>query len=353
MPVHNALPHLDKAIESITRQSFSDFEFVILDDASDDGSSERLMAWAKREPRIRLIQSGERLGPVRSSNTVAAAARAPIVARMDADDISYPDRLRQQLAVFETDPTVVVVASLCDMIDSEGAIFRPPEAWRIFRHSPFVPFAHGAMMYRREVFERLGGYREQCVYWEDQDLVVRMAAKGRVMVIPRPLYQVRLWTKNTRIASDPDQLEQAIHKMYGATDRLGERRGYEDLLAAKQGSDKVDPRAFIALGCVKLWAGGRPRLFRRLLKRGQLSLDKRSASALIWAAWASASPSTLRHFMTFLLKVRNRASSRAAIGDAPVEWVPIERPASLASETPLASRNAEPAGATSDKVEAV
>jgi glycosyltransferase involved in cell wall biosynthesis len=145
MPVHNALPHLDSAVHSILGQSFADFEFVILDDASTDGSRERLRELAALDPRIRLLEADEKLGPVASSNMVADAAKAPFVARMDADDISYPDRLGEQVRVLREDPGVGVVASLCDTIDASGRVLRPPEAWRLSRRSPFVPFAHGSM----------------------------------------------------------------------------------------------------------------------------------------------------------------------------------------------------------------
>src|SRR4051794_20662021 len=92
MPVHNAMPFLDIAVASILGQSFEDFEFVILDDASTDGSTERLREWAARDPRIRLIEEKRNLGPALSSERVAVAARAALVARMDADDISHRDR---------------------------------------------------------------------------------------------------------------------------------------------------------------------------------------------------------------------------------------------------------------------
>src|SRR6267143_6361753 len=96
MPVHNALPFLDESIKSILEQSLSDFEFVILDDASTDGSLARLREWARRDQRINLHESKTRLGLAGSSNAVVAKARAAIVARMDADDIAHPDRLKRQ-----------------------------------------------------------------------------------------------------------------------------------------------------------------------------------------------------------------------------------------------------------------
>src|SRR3954471_2803022 len=99
MPVHNAMPFLDVAVESILGQTFRDFEFVILDDASTDGSTQRLREWAARDGRIRLLEEKHNLGPALSSERVARAARAPIVARMDADDVSHPKRLEEQLDV--------------------------------------------------------------------------------------------------------------------------------------------------------------------------------------------------------------------------------------------------------------
>src|SRR5213083_1372349 len=88
MPVHNALPFLSWSIESILEQTFSDFEFIILDDGSTDGSLELLQEWAQRDARIQVHQNDKRLGLSGSSNAVVGKARAPIVARMDADDVA-------------------------------------------------------------------------------------------------------------------------------------------------------------------------------------------------------------------------------------------------------------------------
>jgi glycosyltransferase involved in cell wall biosynthesis len=323
MPVHNTLPHLDRAIESILTQSFAEFELVILDDASTDGSAKRLEEWSKRDARIRLLRSDVNLGPVGSSNLVANAARAEFVARMDGDDVSYPDRLAEELELLRGDASIGVVGSLCDAIDGLGAVIRAPESWRLSRRSPFVPFPHGAMMYRRSVFDEVGGYRPECVFWEDQDLVVRMAAVSRVVVIPCALYQVRLWNRSTRVASNTDELERSVDRMYAATDRLRHGRDYEDLLNdAKAGGHRLDPRVFIATGSVNLWAGGRPRLLRRLLRRGRLAVNIRTLSGIVWTVWASISPSSLRQFLKFLLWARDHAV-RPVPKNEPVDWHPF------------------------------
>lgn len=337
MPVHNALPHLDEAVESILGQTFGAFEFVILDDASTDRSTDRLRHWASQDPRIRLLRAESNLGPVRSSNMVAQAARTEFVARMDADDVSYPERLEEEIELLREYPDVGVVASLCDMIDRAGRRIRSAEGWRLSRRSVFVPFAHGAMMYRREIFDQVGGYREQCEYWEDQDLVVRMAAVSRIAVIPRPLYRVRQSTTSTRVVCNPERLERALARAYRATDRLEEGKDYEDIFdKADEESRKIDPRVFIAIGSVRLWAGGRPRLLGRLLARARLSWDFRSASAIIWSAWASVSPSSLRSFLMLLLGARNRFASRPVQAHGALDWKP------LAGAEPLELNEAKP-----------
>lgn len=321
MPVHNALPYLDAAVESILNQSYRDFEFVILDDASTDGSTQRLRDWAARDERIRLLEESTKLGPASSSQRVASAASTTLVARMDADDVSHPDRLREQVEAFAQFPDAGVIAVLCDFIDNHGRALRGAEPWRLVRRSPLVPFAHGAMMYRRTVFDRAGGYRRESEYWEDQDLVTRMAALAPVLILPKALYRVRLSATSTRAASDASALEEAVDKMYRSTGRHDEGEA-NATSSARRGiyPGKVDPRVFISLGSHALWAGGRPRLFRRLLKRGRLGFDNRTVSALVWTGWASLSPASLRAFLRSLLFVRNAHAALHLKGNVPVRW---------------------------------
>src|SRR5690349_5152599 len=114
MPVYNAAPFLDDSVSSILKQSLTDFEFVILDDGSTDNSIHLLREWAARDQRIKIHESKKRLGLSGSSNAVVAAARAPIVARMDADDVAHPERLRRQWEVIQHGRDVAVVGTLCN-----------------------------------------------------------------------------------------------------------------------------------------------------------------------------------------------------------------------------------------------
>lgn len=323
MPVYNALPHLDGAVRSILDQTHHDFEFVIYDDGSTDGSTERLREWARQDSRIRLFEGERNLGPVGSSALVVEHSTAPLVARMDADDLCSPHRLARELEVIRTNPRAGLVGTLFDVIDDHGRKIRGPDLWRLTRKAPFVPFAaHGSILFRRSVFDRVGGYRAECEYWEDQDLVVRMATLTEVWVIPSALYQVRQWTKSTRTTSDRERVENAVDLMYRAVARLEQGRSYDDLLATGSQPGRVDPRVFISAGSIVLWSGGRPKLFGRLLKRGKLRFDVRTLSALVWTAWAFTSPFSLRAFMGMLLRLRNRRSKDIVTGAAPLRWSP-------------------------------
>jgi glycosyltransferase involved in cell wall biosynthesis len=326
MPVRNALPHLDAAVESILDQSFGDFEFIILDDASTDGSTQRLREWSSRDSRIRLIEEKRNLGPALSSQRVATAATAPIVARMDADDISLPHRLADQLRVLARDADVGVVGGLYDIIDPDGRIVRGPEQWRLLAPRSVPPFGNGPLTYRREVFDEVGGYRPECEFWEDNDLIQRMAAVTRIMVLPYTVYQVRQARISNRLSANQDRVERAVDLMYRARERIDQGRSYEDLIAPGLPDDrKIAPQVFISLGSITLWAGGRPRLFRRLLRRGHLGFNRRSIAALVWTAWGSAEPHSLRAFIRLLLLGRKLRSNRLVRTDQPVQW-PITDP---------------------------
>lgn len=329
MPVHNAMPYLDVAVESILGQTFADFEFVILDDASTDGSTARLREWADRDPRIRLLEEKRNLGPALSSQRVAEAARAPIVARMDADDVSYPRRLEEQLEVLEQHPTTGVVGGLYDIIDASGRLIRRPEAWRLVHPASVPPFGNGPLMYRREVFDEVGGYRRQCEFWEDHDLIIRMGSISTIMIVAHAVYQVRQSPVSTRFASEQRRVERALDLMYRCRERLGQGRAYDDLLDLPiEQEARIDPRVFISVGSMALWAGGKPRLFRRLFARGDLRFNFRSVSALVWTAWASAEPRSLRAFLRLVLMGRRARASLSVKTTGPVVWAAPRLPES-------------------------
>src|SRR5438045_4718004 len=177
-------------------------------------------------------------------------------------------------------------------------------------------------MFRRAVCDRVGGYRNECEYWEDQDLVARIASVAEVWVLPYGLYQLRQWTRNPRASSDPERFEKAVDTMYRSIARLEQNRSYDDILAERDSRSpaRVDPRVFISAGSRVLWAGGRPRVLGRLLRRGRLGLDRPSLAVLIWSLWAEISPVTLRLFLRMLLHSQNSRALRAGPYSEPIRW---------------------------------
>lgn len=298
MPVYNALPFLDESISSILDQTLTDFEFVIFDDASTDGSVELLRQWSLRDKRIHLHESKKRLDVSGSSNAVVSKACAPIVARMDADDIAHPDRLKRQWEIIQGRPDVAVIGTLCNGIDASGREVRPRDRWRLVRRSIHIPFPHGSAMFRREVFDQVGGYDEKAAGGEDEDLFSRMAACGRVLTLPDVLYSYRYHSSNATLLN-------------------GKRAVRED---HSQNGDAL--AAFYMLGAMRLWAGDPPKLLQPMFEKKSLKWNPKTLMILASAIWGHVSPSTLRIFLRSSIRARDLLASVRVKDGRPYEWRP-------------------------------
>jgi glycosyltransferase involved in cell wall biosynthesis len=341
MPVRNAAPYLDEAIESILRQSFTDFEFVIRDDRSTDGSLEIIRKWAARDSRIRAFE-GEQLGLSDNSNWIVHEARAPIVARMDADDVARPDRLEQQLGVLNAAPRIDLVGSLYSVIDSRGTHILPVARWRLGRETFYHPFPHTSAMFRKSAFLAAGGYRPQCIYWEDLDLFLRMSEAGGIAVISEPLVSYRISDAGVRTVSDSVKFEREIDKSVRCLNLFRAGGSYDHLLdapAASKGT-KVHPYVFLTRGSAALWDKAPVRVLGGMWKRAALRFNLTSLQCLGWAVWARLSPGSLRFLLRSMHRLRNATSAGIAPGTV-YEWRPGKkaRPLALAS----AERPAAPA----------
>ena len=198
MSVYNGERFLDEAIASICAQTYADFEFLVLDDGSSDASRAIIQEWARRDFRIRPILRENR-GLVASLNQLLGEARAPLVARMDADDVCLPERFARQVAFLHTHPDHGVVGSWADDIDEHGApypIDAPPHP---VSHDDFLAaieqsrplLVHPAVMYRRASVLGVGGYHSAFRHCEDLDLWLRLASCTRLCSIPERLIRYR------------------------------------------------------------------------------------------------------------------------------------------------------------------
>lgn len=188
LPVRNAVRYLDECLESLARQTLEDFEIVAVDDGSTDGTSEILAAWSQREPRLVGVRL-EHSGLVTALNRGLELARAPIVARMDADDRSHEKRLALQLDALLREPELDVVSCRVEHFSDSGPLgegLRIYDAWinRLLTHDDILrerfiesPLPHPSVMFRRRVVLDAGGYRD--LEWpEDYELWLRLAHRG-------------------------------------------------------------------------------------------------------------------------------------------------------------------------------
>lgn len=196
MSVYNAAPYLGLAIESILAQTFGNFEFLIVNDGSDDGSAQIIDSFAARDSRIRPIHQENR-GLVASLNRMIAEARAPLIARMDGDDISRPERFASQLAFLDANPDYGVVGTLTVNIDESGnetwLNADQPTDWAGFRAAlkdkPLL--CHPSAMIRTEVVRAAGGYRAAFRHCEDYDLWLRLSERTKLCSLPDRLLLYR------------------------------------------------------------------------------------------------------------------------------------------------------------------
>ncbi len=180
MTVYNGLPYLPEAIDSILNQTFTDFEFLIIDDGGTDDSGVCIAAY--QDKRIRLEKNEQNIGQVASLNKGLSLAKGRYIARMDQDDISLPDRLRQQVDFLEQHSEVAVVGTWGYKINSQGD---KVGLWRkqIDDYGHFIgyltwghnPLWHPAVMFRREIVLQVGGYDPSVAPVEDYKLWTQLA----------------------------------------------------------------------------------------------------------------------------------------------------------------------------------
>jgi len=180
MPVYNGMQYLKEAVDSVFAQTFTGFEFLIIDDASTDGTPAFLRSLT--DPRVRTITNPVNIGQTASLNKGLSLAQGEFIARLDQDDVCLPERLERQLAVHEARPDVALSCTWEYTIDSHG---RRRRFWRkiIANYGEFigtlavgkVPVWHPSAMFRASAVASVGGYDESIPLAEDYDLWLKLA----------------------------------------------------------------------------------------------------------------------------------------------------------------------------------
>lgn len=203
MGVYNGARHLGATVESVLAQENVALELVVVDDASTDDTPAILETFARADSRVRVLRHAENRGLTHALIAGCAAARAPFIARQDAGDLSHPRRLATQKAMLDAAQQVLFVSCSTLYVGPDlerlwvasprGVALEPAAILDL--SSPDVlrdgPTHHGSVMFRRDAYERVGGYRAAFRFGQDFDLWFRLAELGQFQITPEVLYTAR------------------------------------------------------------------------------------------------------------------------------------------------------------------
>ena len=226
LPVRNGELYLAEAIASVLAQTVTAIELIVVDDDSTDRSAAIAQEAADRDPRVAVLRAEHR-GMAAALNTGIAAARAPYVARMDADDIALPRRLETQLDHLDVHEDCVAVGCAIEIVDEAGAHV----GWRTFAggHDGIVaallvgsvPMAHPTVVMRRDALLAVGGYATDLFPTEDLDLWVRLSQIGLLANLDEVLLRYRRHENAVSVRHREEQLAISADIVGGARARLG------------------------------------------------------------------------------------------------------------------------------------
>lgn len=244
MPAYHAERYVERAIESVISQTYTNWELIVYVDGSPDGTAAIARDLAKHDERVRVIDNDENAGVCVALNRAITLARGSFIGRLDADDIAVPERFERQMALIESDGEIAVVGSDALHINSEdevlGLSIAGPRSVEDFRErrarGELTMVLDGTSVMRRDVFELVGGYDPAMTIAQEVDLHSRMAVHGAIVAIDEPLVLYRLHP-GSRVATRFFE-GRKMHRFVQARDRAvlaGERPpSYESYVIAER-----------------------------------------------------------------------------------------------------------------------
>ena len=215
MPVYNGMPFLIKSVASILRQTHRNFELIIVDDASTDDSANYIKGL--KDKRVRLITNKKNLGLAESLNIAIKSAKGEFIARMDADDVSLPNRLKEQVFFLNKHPKIDLCGTWVDLIDENGKKVGekkyPTKASDVRKSITwYTAVIHPTFMGKKSFFKKMNGYRANYDFAEDYDLLQRAKNDFTIVNIPKKLL---LWRhqKNRRSRENMQKMDKVELKI--------------------------------------------------------------------------------------------------------------------------------------------
>ena len=194
MPAYNAEKYIKEAMDSILNQTYGDFEFIVLNDCSRDRTEEIILSY--EDDRIVYVKNEQNMGVAATLNKGLGLAKGDYIARMDADDISMPERFAQQVAALDANPKLAVLGTNTEIFNENGTICTGWSATNPDQMKVDLLFscglAHPSVMMRRQVIQAMGGYDLEFEGMEDYDLWCRVAEEHDVSTLPQILFRYRV-----------------------------------------------------------------------------------------------------------------------------------------------------------------
>ena len=229
MPNYNCERYIRKAIESILEQTYEDFELIIVDDCSTDGSWQIIQEYVKKDSRVRAYKNEKNQGIPKTRNRAVSLANGEYLAQMDSDDISFKDRFEKQMALFLENDVVGSDIVLIDQNDRKvgtreycfNSIGRV-----ILKESPL---ANPTTIFKRELIDKYGNYDENCSFGEDYDLWLRFYSKGaKFSGVSEVLYYYRQHSGQSKYTRTKETLRKTIYVKLKSKKKYGLKFGVGD-----------------------------------------------------------------------------------------------------------------------------
>ncbi|MDZ7587279.1 MAG: glycosyltransferase, partial [Patescibacteria group bacterium] len=197
LPVYNQQASVLAAVDSILNQTYSDFIFIIIDDASSDRSLEILQAAARKDQRIKLIINHHHLGLTKSLNKALRFVKTKYISRMDADDLALPTRFAKQTQFLESHPETMLLGTAAYLIDDTGkqiGLKRFPSDHQHLRSLilKYCPFIHPTWMFHRSLISEIGEYNPDFPFSQDYELALRIVSRFKTANLAEPLLKYRV-----------------------------------------------------------------------------------------------------------------------------------------------------------------
>lgn len=212
LPAYNTERYLAESIDSVLRQSFPDFELIIINDGSTDNTQAIIDTYTTRDPRIVVIQQDNR-GLVATLNSGIKKARGTYIARIDGDDPWFDNKLQAQVDELLCDPGLVLIGGGFEIVDENGYFIEtilPPTRDEDIRRTLLLrnSFGHASVVFKKDAVIKAGLYDDKYKVTEDYNLWIKLSGLGRVKNLPYPIYRYRINMSGLSQQNSDKQMEE-------------------------------------------------------------------------------------------------------------------------------------------------